>query len=53
MLIVKANIRKAAGNFEVAAEFMQALDRKVGQIVKEAIERAAANGRHTLMVRDV
>lgn len=53
MLIVKANVRKAAGNFEVASEFIQALDKKVEHIIKEAVERARANNRHTLMARDV
>ncbi|MBI2574673.1 DUF1931 domain-containing protein [Candidatus Woesearchaeota archaeon] len=37
----------------VTEDFMPALDKKVRQLVDEAVVRAKDNGRKTLMARDV
>ena len=37
----------------VSTDFYQALNKKVESIIKEASERAAANGRTTVMAKDV
>ena len=37
----------------VAAEVADALNKKVEQILKDAAERAKANGRRTLQARDL
>ncbi len=53
MLIVKSNVKKHSEGFDVAAEFIEALDKEAQKLIKKAVERARANGRHTLMARDV
>lgn len=52
-LIIKSNIKEAVSELNVAAEVADALNKKVEQILKEAAERAKANGRRTLQARDL
>ncbi len=59
-LIVKSNIRKVVKELDkedsisgVAEEVGTALDRKVEDILSDAIKRAKANGRRTLQARDL
>jgi len=52
-LIVKSKIKEAVPELNVAAEVADALNEKVLQLLKEASERAKANGRRTLQARDL
>ena len=59
-LIVKSNIRKVVKDLDkeneissVADEIGTALERKVEEILRDAIKRAKANGRKTLQSRDL
>ncbi|MBW3020700.1 DUF1931 domain-containing protein [Candidatus Woesearchaeota archaeon] len=52
-VIVKAKIKEIAENFNIASDFSDALDKKVRAIIKEAAERAEANGRRTVMAKDL
>ena len=59
-IIVKSNIKKVVKNLDkenkvpnVADEVGPALDKKVEFILRDAIERAKANGRRTLQARDL
>ena len=59
-LIIKSNIRKTVKELDkensissVANEVEQALERKVEEILQDAIKRARANGRRTLQARDL
>jgi len=59
-IIVKSQIRKRVkeldkeGNVNnVAEEVEQALDKKVGDILEKAIDRAKSNQRKTLLARDL
>lgn len=52
-LIIKSNIKEAVPEMSVAAEVADALNKKVEQILKDAEERAKANGRRTLQARDL
>jgi len=59
-LIVKSNIRKVIKELDkenaissVADEVGMALERKVEEILQEAIKRAKANKRRTLQARDL
>jgi len=59
-LIIKSNIKKVIKELDkensvssVAEEVGRALDRKVEDILTEAIKRAKANGRRTLQARDL
>lgn len=53
MLIVKAKIKEVAGNYNVAGDFADALDKKVEALVKDACKRAEANNRKTVMAKDL
>ena len=59
-LIIKSNIRKVVKDLDkedavssVADEVETALERKVENILSDAIARAKANGRRTLQARDL
>lgn len=59
-LIIKSNIRKVVKDLDtedavssVAEEVETALDRKVEEILVNAIARAKANSRRTLQARDL
>jgi histone H3/H4 len=59
-LIIKSNIRKVVKELDtenevssVAEEVGMALERKVEELLGEAIKRAKANGRRTLQARDL
>ncbi len=53
MIIVKAKIKEISGDFNVAGDFAEALDKKVEQMVKNACSRADSNGRKTVMAKDL
>lgn len=53
MLIVKAKIKTAVPGYNVAGDFAEALNEKVEKLVKDAAERAEANGRKTVMAKDL
>lgn len=60
VLIVKSNIKKVVKEIDkensvssVAEEVGTALDKKVEEILENAIKRAKANGRRTLQARDL
>lgn len=59
-IIVKSNIKKTVNELDkekavtsVAEEVGMALERKVEEMLIEAIKRAKANGRRTLQARDL
>ena len=53
MIIVKTKIKELVGDFNVAGDFPEALNREVEDMVKKATERAKANGRKTIMGKDI
>ncbi|MBU0667460.1 MAG: DUF1931 domain-containing protein [Nanoarchaeota archaeon] len=53
LFIVKAKIKELAGDFNVATDFSETLNEKVKSLIREAIGRAKANGRRTLMAKDL
>ena len=52
-LVVKAKIKDTAKGFNVAGDFADALSGVVERKVKQACERAEANGRKTVMAKDL
>ena len=59
-LVVKSNIKKVVNELDkenavssVAEEVGMALERKVEEVLTDAIKRAKANGRRTLQARDL
>jgi histone H3/H4 len=53
MIIVKAKIKEIAGDYNVAGDVADALNKKVEEMVKNACSRAEANGRKTVMAKDL
>lgn len=52
-IIVKSKIREITGAFNVSVDFTEELNKKVKQMVQDAMKRAEANGRKTVMGRDI
>ncbi|MBU0472424.1 MAG: DUF1931 domain-containing protein [Nanoarchaeota archaeon] len=53
LYIVKAKIKELSGDLNVASDFPDVLNEKVKNLILEAINRAKANGRRTLMGKDI
>jgi histone H3/H4 len=52
-VVVKAKIKDLAGNYNVAGDFADALDAKVKELISDALKRADANNRKTVMAKDL
>ncbi|MFP4217534.1 MAG: DUF1931 family protein [Salinarchaeum sp.] len=52
-LIVKATVKEALDDKNVASDFYEALDAEVSDLLAEAADRAEANGRKTVQPRDL
>jgi histone H3/H4 len=56
-LIVKGNLKEAAvyndKNMSVSKDFIEKLEQKVDELVKEACRRATENKRNTVMGKDL
>ena len=52
-IIVKSKVKEICGEINVGGDFVEALDKKVQQMVRDAIERAKANNRRTIMAKDI
>ncbi len=52
-IIVKSKIKEIAGQYNVSGDFPEVLNEKVKQMVQDAIKRAEANNRKTVMGRDI
>ena len=53
MLIVKSQVKDVAGEFNVGGDFVEELNRKVEDLIKNATRRAESNGRKTVMGKDL
>lgn len=53
MIVVKAKIKEVAQGYNVSSDFADALNGEVEALVKKAAERAEANGRRTIMAKDL
>ena len=52
-LIIKSKIKGAVPELNVSGDVPEALNEKVLSLLKDAAERAKANGRRTLQARDL
>ncbi|MBW2985211.1 DUF1931 domain-containing protein [Candidatus Woesearchaeota archaeon] len=52
-LIVKSNIKNVVENYNVSGDFSDALNDKVRKLIMDAVARAEANGRRTVMAKDI
>lgn len=53
LIVIKAKIKEVTGDHSISSDFVQALNRKVKDLIEDAIVRAEANGRRTVMGRDI
>lgn len=53
MLIIKTKIKDFAQGFNISSDVAEALDVKSKELLKNACERAQANGRKTVMAKDL
>ena len=53
MIIVKAKVKEIAGDYNVAGDVAEALNKKAEQLIRDACERAKANNRKTVMAKDL
>lgn len=52
-LIVRAKVKDACHDFNVSGDFADELNKKALELVKNACKRAEANGRRTVMSKDL
>ena len=53
MLIVKSKVKEICGEINVGGDFVEALNKKAEQMVRDAVTRAKENNRRTVLGRDV
>lgn len=51
--VVRSKIKEYIKDMNISSDFSEALSKKCEQLIKDAIERAKANGRRTVQGRDV
>ncbi len=51
--VIRSKIKDITKDMSVASDFADALDIKVKEMIEQAMHRAKANGRNTVMVRDI
>ena len=52
-LIVKAGVQDELDDYQISADFYEALDEEVAELIADAAERAEANDRVTVMTHDL
>jgi len=52
-IIVKSKIKELVGQYNVSGDFSEVLNEKVKQMIHDAVKRADANSRKTVMGRDL
>ena len=55
-LVVRVKVKdilEELGSFKMSSDFMDRLDEKVRLLIEEAVRRAEANNRHTVMAKDL
>lgn len=53
LIVIKAKIKEYTQGYSVSTDFVEMLNEKVKKLIEEAIVRAEANGRRTVMGKDV
>jgi histone H3/H4 len=52
-VVVKSKIKELVGDYSVSGDFSEVLNTKVKQMINDAVKRAEANNRKTVMGRDL
>ncbi|MBR9691130.1 DUF1931 domain-containing protein [Candidatus Woesearchaeota archaeon] len=53
LIVVKAKIKEVVEGYQISADYADALDGAVRELIKKSIERAEANHRRTVMAKDI
>ncbi len=53
LVVVKAKLKDVIGDYNVAGDLAEELDKIVRELLKKAATRADANGRRTVMAKDL
>ena len=53
MVIIHSRVKELIGNYSVATDYYEALEKKVTELIHKSLERAKANKRKTVMGKDV
>ncbi len=53
LIVIKAKIKEVTGSHSISSDFVETLNEKVKKLIEESIVRAEANGRRTIMGKDV
>ncbi len=52
-LVVKAKVKEAIKGMQLGGDFVDALNKKVAELIEDAVRRATANGRKTVQAKDL
>lgn len=53
LVVVKAKLKEIVKGMNFSSDFADELDKKVRMLIKDASNRAKANGRKTVMAKDL
>jgi histone H3/H4 len=53
LVVIRSKLKDVAKGINISGDFADALDKKVRAVIAEAVERAKANNRKTVMGKDV
>lgn len=53
LIVVKSKIKEVTEQYNVSSDFVEELDQEVRRLIEKAIQRAEANGRRTVMGKDI
>jgi len=53
LVVVRAKVKSAVRDCNVASDFAEALDSRVRELIRAAEERAKSNNRRTVMAKDL
>ena len=53
MIIVKAKLKEVLPEYNISGDLAETLSKKCEQLLKDAAARAEANGRKTVMAKDL
>lgn len=53
LIVVKSQVKEVIRSYNISGDFVDVLDKKVKRLIEDAVERAEANGRKTVMGRDI
>lgn len=53
LVVVKAKLKEVVGDYNISSDFAEELDIIVRHLIELATKRAEANGRRTVMAKDL